>query len=436
MATPLSADRLLTALKAEGCKVVEYKSWRTHNRNHKGPWGPVNGVMIHHTVTSGTDSSVALCYNGHSTLPGPLCHTVGAKNGTLYMVGHGRANHAGSGDDDVLKAVVNETKLPADNEANTDGNRHFYGIELVNLGDGEDPWPEAQVAAAARWAAALCRAHGWNAESVIGHKEWQPGKVDPRGIDMDAFRGRVEKLLAAPPEAQADPKLPVIVPKSRETAATMAAQAAKALTAWPFIPEVERKHGLPAGLLLAVGSRETNLTNKTGDKGHGRGVWQRDDRWWPIPDDYATNVLQQATDAATLLAKNHGELQKRGYEDANWGFTAVTYNKGLQGTLDALAAGKNPDTLTPGGDYGADVLGRLAHLKPTPTTPKEPTVPSTYSEVWEQDRAPAPTTSTTVKTNKKWKPISFLREIFDQGSRTHERLDRIEAKLDQLSKGA
>ncbi|KAF4405521.1 MULTISPECIES: N-acetylmuramoyl-L-alanine amidase [Streptomyces] len=199
MATPLSAARQLAALKAEGCKVVEYKSWRSNNRNHKGSWGPVHGVMIHHTVTSGTDSSVALCYNGHSSLPGPLCHTVGAKDGTLYMVGNGRANHAGLGDDDVLRAVIAERSLPADNEANTDGNRHFYGIELINLGNGRDPWPAAQVDAAARWAAALCRAHGWNERSVIGHLEWQPGKIDPRGFTMSSFRTRVKNLLANPP---------------------------------------------------------------------------------------------------------------------------------------------------------------------------------------------------------------------------------------------
>ncbi|KPC90273.1 hypothetical protein ADL27_36660, partial [Streptomyces sp. NRRL F-6602] len=143
------------------CKVVEYKSWRTHNRNSKGAWGPVNGVMIHHTVSSGEDSSVALCYNGHSALPGPLCHTVGGKSGKLYMVGHGRANHAGSGDDDVLRAVINETALPADNEANTDGNSRFYGLEIVNLGNGKDTYPAVQYDAAVRWAAAICRTHGW-----------------------------------------------------------------------------------------------------------------------------------------------------------------------------------------------------------------------------------------------------------------------------------
>lgn len=219
MATPLTASGMLVALRAEGCRVREYRDWRTNNRNHKGPWGPVYGVMIHHTVTSGTDATVRLCYEGHSSLPGPLCHTVGAKDGTLYMVGNGRANHAGSGDDDVLRAVLNEATLPADDEANTDGNRHFYGLELINLGDGKDPWPEAQVDTAARWAAGICRAHGWGAESVIGHLEWQPGKVDPRGFTMDSFRARVARILAHPPGHTSTPaQQEDDVPTAREIA--------------------------------------------------------------------------------------------------------------------------------------------------------------------------------------------------------------------------
>lgn len=196
MSTPLSADTLVQALRAEGLRVVEYGSWRTHNRNHAGPWGPVHGVMIHHTVTQGTASTVKLCYDGH-TLPGPLCHGVIAKDGTVYLVGHGRANHAGLGDGDVLRAVIAEEPLPPDNDADTDGNTHFYGFECENLGDGTDPWPEVQVEAVVRVSAALCRAHGWTQQSVIGHLEWQPGKIDPRGpgITMTGVRERVGNLL-------------------------------------------------------------------------------------------------------------------------------------------------------------------------------------------------------------------------------------------------
>ncbi len=209
MASPLGLDRLLPALRAEGVRYYEYSNWRTHNRNHKGPWGPVHGVMIHHTVSSGDDGSVALCYNGHSDLPGPLCHAVGRNDGKVALVGHGRANHAGLGDPDVLQAVIDETDLPADNEATVDGNRHFYGIEIVNRGDGEDTYPWVQYVQAVKWATALCRAHGWSEKSVIGHKGWQPGKIDPYGpvvgpdgsrfdFTMSRFRADVKAALALP----------------------------------------------------------------------------------------------------------------------------------------------------------------------------------------------------------------------------------------------
>ncbi|MEU8842274.1 N-acetylmuramoyl-L-alanine amidase [Streptomyces roseus] len=195
MSAPMSADRFIGALRNEGLTVVEVGAWRTHNRNHKGPWGPVNGVMIHHTVTHGTKFTVELCRDGDAALPGPLCHGVITKDGRVHLVGYGRANHAGAGDSDVLAAVIAEKRLPPDRHANTDGNRHFYGFECENLGDGHDPWPEVQLDAMARAAAALCRVHGWSERSVIGHLEWQPGKIDPKGFAMDAFRTRVGERL-------------------------------------------------------------------------------------------------------------------------------------------------------------------------------------------------------------------------------------------------
>ncbi|AXE22924.1 N-acetylmuramoyl-L-alanine amidase [Streptomyces globosus] len=195
MAAPMSADRFIDALRNEGLTIVEVGAWRTHNRNHKGPWGPVHGVMVHHTVTRGTAYTVQLCRDGHAALPGPLCHGVITKDGRVHLVGYGRANHAGSGDRDVLAAVIAERRLPPDNERDTDGNRHFYGFECENLGDGRDPWPAVQLDAMARAAAAVCRVHGWTERSVIGHLEWQPGKPDPRGFTMNWFRTRVAAHL-------------------------------------------------------------------------------------------------------------------------------------------------------------------------------------------------------------------------------------------------
>ncbi|MEN2424268.1 N-acetylmuramoyl-L-alanine amidase [Streptomyces rimosus] len=83
-----------------------------------------------------------------------------------------------------------------DNEANTDGNRHFYGFQCENLGDGNDPWPEEQLDAIEKAAAALCRHHGWGERAVLGHLEWQPGMVGPKGFTMDWMRERIGDRLA------------------------------------------------------------------------------------------------------------------------------------------------------------------------------------------------------------------------------------------------
>ncbi|WP_372408374.1 peptidoglycan-binding protein [Streptomyces luteireticuli] len=199
MATPLTADQLLTALRVEGITVVEYRDWREHNRNHMGTWGPVNGVVIHHTASSGTRDSVDLCYDGYDKLPGPLCHGVIDKEGVVHLVGNGRTNHAGLGDGAVLDAVINESALPRPTAKDTDGNVRFYGFECVNEGDGKDPWPAAQLEAIERVSAAICRAHGWGSGSVIGHKEWKNDKIDPLGFTMDGMRARVAVRLGSAP---------------------------------------------------------------------------------------------------------------------------------------------------------------------------------------------------------------------------------------------
>ncbi|WP_326779751.1 N-acetylmuramoyl-L-alanine amidase [Streptomyces longwoodensis] len=223
MATPMSAEQFAAALRAEGVTVVEVGDWAHHNRNTKGPWGPVHGVVIHHTVTRGTSNTVGIVRDGYAGLPGPLCHGMIAKDGTVYLVGYGRANHAGLGDPDVLRAVITEKPLPPDDEATVDGNRAFYGFECENLGDGQDPWPDAQLVAIERTAAAICRHYGWTERSVIGHLEWQPGKVDPRGFTMDSMRARIAGRLGSKPATMPlpRPKPPTIdLSKLREAART------------------------------------------------------------------------------------------------------------------------------------------------------------------------------------------------------------------------
>ena len=57
-----------------------------------------------------------------------------------------------------------------------------------------------------------------------------------------------------------------------------------------------------------------------------------------------------------------------------------------------------------------------------------------HDAVWEQDRAPAPSTAPTVKTNKTWKPISFLREIYDAVSRLAAEVQALRADVAALKK--
>lgn len=73
---------------------------------------------------------------------------------------------------------------------------------------------------------------------------------------------------------------------------------------------------------------------------------------------------------------------------------------------------------------GADDDGQEHEAEPTPTTPskEKPAVakPKTYTEVWETDAAPAPSSSPTAKTNPTWKPLSLLAGIYDLARETRD----------------
>lgn len=201
MATPISVSKLIEFLEKWDVNYKKYENWETHNRNHKGPFGPVNGVMWHHTGSDSKDQR-DLLRNGRTGLPGPLSQYGIAQDGTVWLIGHGRANHAGSGDDDVLGAVIDEVVPPVDNETNTDGNQHFYGIEFWY--SGSHPMTDAQYFSGIRLSCALMDYHNWTGASVIGHGEWQPGKWDPgyapsKMMNMSNVRHDVNEALKRGP---------------------------------------------------------------------------------------------------------------------------------------------------------------------------------------------------------------------------------------------
>jgi LysM repeat protein len=77
-------------------------------------------------------------------------------------------------------------------------NDYAIGIELVNLNDGQDPYPEAQHQATVALVAYLCYIHNIKVDDIMGHLDiaLPPGrKSDPRGYDLNRLRREVAAAL-------------------------------------------------------------------------------------------------------------------------------------------------------------------------------------------------------------------------------------------------
>lgn len=206
MSKPLTASQFRTLVNKSGIPATFYDGWSTRNRGQRGDgWGVtdanpggVNGVMVHHTVTRDLEATIRLIRDvgqPENDVPPPLYPLLVDKAGHLHVVAWGRCNHAGLGDDDVHRHVIAERyPLPVPNELNTDGNARYYGVAGLNMGDGADPWTVAQLDTLAGVSALLCRAHRWTQRSIIGHLEWQRGKVDPRATGGGSLMPRVRTL--------------------------------------------------------------------------------------------------------------------------------------------------------------------------------------------------------------------------------------------------
>lgn len=165
------------------------------------------------------------------------------------------------------------------------------------------------------------------------------------------------------------------------SSATLLAQVRRARRDFPFVDRIEADRRLPAGLLLAVGSRESNLRNVRGDfsrrpgepsaRFHGFGVWQRDSDAFGVDERYLGDVPRQARDAADLLLANRESL-------GSWPAAVAAYNCGPGNVRRALRQGRHVDAFTTGGDYSTDVLARRDVIRGTAAVdlPVVPDVPS------------------------------------------------------------
>jgi hypothetical protein len=186
--------------RAAGMKVVEVPGWQA--RGAEFPTIP-NTIVCHHTATpkaaKGDLPSQKILVEGRPDLPGPLCQLGLGRNGTVYVIASGKANHAGKG----AWAGVNQSI-------------RTVGIEAENPGDGT-PWPQKQYDAYVQLVAVLVRSLGTTFEHVAGHKEWalpKGRKTDPT-FDMAAFRSRVCALLLPTPKPLELPEVDDMTPEER-----------------------------------------------------------------------------------------------------------------------------------------------------------------------------------------------------------------------------
>lgn len=165
-----------------GVPFVEIGPWRTHVR--PGTFKP-EGVLMHHTASSGYDGTLKVVRYGREDLAGPLCNIFIAR-GKAHIISAGRANHAGTGAAQALKTLRagrapagSAKELGYKDDPGTVGNGLLVGFEILSPGDGTmlsgKDWDVA-----VRAATAILKDLGHrDVDRIIGHAEWTSRKIDP-----------------------------------------------------------------------------------------------------------------------------------------------------------------------------------------------------------------------------------------------------------------
>ena len=172
---------LADVLRNAGLKVVETPGWKNRGVDME----EIKGILCHHTAgpKKGNMPSLGTLIDGRSDLKGPLSQLGLGRDGTYYIVAAGKCNHAGAG---IWKGV--------------EGNRHFIGIEAENTGyvrgPTAEPWSEVIMNAYAEGVAALVEKLNIPVGMVAGHKEYAPKRKTDPTFDMNAFRKRIESVMA------------------------------------------------------------------------------------------------------------------------------------------------------------------------------------------------------------------------------------------------
>jgi N-acetylmuramoyl-L-alanine amidase len=151
------------------------------NFNRRRQPDDITAIVIHSTANSNLQRVVEWFNNPNAQVSAH--YTIG-KDGKIvqHVKDSDRAWHAG------------QSVWKGRNSVNDYG----IGIELVNLNDGQDPYPEAQHRANVALCAYLCHQYNIEVDDIMGHLDicLPPGrKSDPRGYDLNRLRREVAAIL-------------------------------------------------------------------------------------------------------------------------------------------------------------------------------------------------------------------------------------------------
>ena len=151
------------------------------NFNRRPNPNDIWAIVIHATANSSLEGVISWFNNPQAMVSAH--YTIG-KDGRIvqHVRDENRAWHAGKS---AWKGVPNV-------------NNYALGIELVNLNNGEDPYPEEQHQANVQLCTYLCRKHNIKPENIVGHLDVavpKGRKTDPRGYDLERLRREVTAAL-------------------------------------------------------------------------------------------------------------------------------------------------------------------------------------------------------------------------------------------------
>jgi N-acetylmuramoyl-L-alanine amidase len=153
------------------------------NFNQRPNPNDIWAIVIHSTANSSLEGVINWFNNPQALVS---AHYSIGKDGRIvqHVRDANRAWHAGKSE---WKGVPNV-------------NNYAIGIELVNLNDGQDPYPEEQHQANVQLCITMCRKHNIKTENIMGHLDIavpKGRKTDPRGYDLERLRREVSVALSA-----------------------------------------------------------------------------------------------------------------------------------------------------------------------------------------------------------------------------------------------